>query len=157
MAIGQGEGVHRGLAPDCAVAQETVTHREYPHLLRHNAAAEPRKEFGIEAARIILGHRSAAVTEIYAERDEQEAIKAVMKVGQSDTFHLRRIWTSPHVQPRRHASGDVISARISTAYQVAPDPSSRWNVAVSTMAVVGELSGSPMTANSRCISSSGSQ
>jgi hypothetical protein len=48
-----------------------------------------RKEFGIEAARIIpwserrrtLGHHSAAVTEIYAEKDEQEAIEAIMKVG----------------------------------------------------------------------------
>jgi len=38
-------------------------------------------EVRIEAARIILGHHSAAVTEIYAEKDEQEAIEAIMKVG----------------------------------------------------------------------------
>ena len=36
---------------------------------------------GIEAARIILGHRSAAITEVYAEKDEQEAIEAILKVG----------------------------------------------------------------------------
>ena len=51
------------------------------HQLRHNTATELWKEFGIEAARIILGHHSAAVTEIYAEKDEQEAIQAIMKVG----------------------------------------------------------------------------
>jgi len=56
-------------------------HRWHPHQLRHNAATELRREFGIEAARIILGHHSAAVTEIYAEKDEQEAIEAIMKVG----------------------------------------------------------------------------
>ena len=56
-------------------------HHWHPHQLRHNAATELRKEFGIEAARIILGHHSAAVTEIYAEKDEEEAIMAVMKVG----------------------------------------------------------------------------
>lgn len=58
-----------------------ATRRWHPHQLRHNAATELRKEFGIEAARIILGHHSAAVTEIYAEKDEQEAIQAMMKVG----------------------------------------------------------------------------
>jgi len=56
-------------------------HRWHPHQLRHNAATELRREFGIEATRIILGHRSAAITEVYAERDEQEAIEAMVKVG----------------------------------------------------------------------------
>jgi len=56
-------------------------HRWHPHQLRHNAATELRKEFGIEAARIILGHRSAAITEVYAEQDERQAIEAIMKVG----------------------------------------------------------------------------
>jgi integrase len=51
------------------------------HHLRHNAATELRREFGIEAARIILGHHSTAVTEIYAEKDEQEAAAAIMKAG----------------------------------------------------------------------------
>lgn len=53
----------------------------HPHQLRHNAATELRKEFKLETARIILGHRSAAITEVYAERDEQEAINAITKVG----------------------------------------------------------------------------
>ncbi len=45
------------------------------------AATELRKEFGLEAARVILGHRSAAITEVYAEMDRQKAIDAMMKVG----------------------------------------------------------------------------
>ncbi len=53
----------------------------HPHQLRHNAATELRKEFGLEAARIILGHHSAAITEVYAEKDEQQAIEAMVKVG----------------------------------------------------------------------------
>ena len=32
-------------------------------------------------ARIILGHRSAAITEVYAEKDERQAVEAMMKVG----------------------------------------------------------------------------
>ena len=51
------------------------------HQLRHNAATELWKEFCTKAARIILRHHSAAVTEIYAEKDEQEAIEAIMKIG----------------------------------------------------------------------------
>ncbi len=49
--------------------------------VRHNAATELRREFGLEAARIILGHNSTAITEIYAEKEEREAIEAIMKVG----------------------------------------------------------------------------
>lgn len=56
-------------------------HHWHPHQLRHNSATELRKEFGIEAARIILGHRSAAITEVYAEADMQKAIEAMIKVG----------------------------------------------------------------------------
>ena len=58
-----------------------ASNKAHPHQLRRNAATELRKEFGIEAARIILGHHSTAVTEIYAEKDEQEAVEAIMKVG----------------------------------------------------------------------------
>jgi integrase len=53
----------------------------HPHQLRHNAATFPRKEFGLETARIILGHRSAALTEVYAELDQQKAMEAIVKVG----------------------------------------------------------------------------
>jgi len=55
--------------------------RWHPHRLRHNAATHLRKEFGLETARIILGHRSVAITTIYAEADQQKAIDAMTKVG----------------------------------------------------------------------------
>ncbi|MCA9253473.1 MAG: site-specific integrase [Phycisphaerales bacterium] len=56
-------------------------HRWHPHQLRHNAATELRREFGIEVARIILGHRSPAITEVYAELDGAKAIEAMLRVG----------------------------------------------------------------------------
>ena len=53
----------------------------HPHQLRHNAATFLRKEFGLETARIILGHRSAVITELYAELDQQKALEAIVRVG----------------------------------------------------------------------------
>lgn len=53
----------------------------HPHQLRHNAATSLRKQYGIEVARIILGHRSAAITEVYAEVDHARAIDVMGKVG----------------------------------------------------------------------------
>lgn len=52
-----------------------------PNRLRHNAATELRKEFGIELARIVLGHSTAFTTEIYAEADRVQAMDAVLRVG----------------------------------------------------------------------------
>ena len=52
-----------------------------PHQLRHTAATRLRKQFGIEAARVILGHRSSAVTEIYAEVDRSRAVEVLEAVG----------------------------------------------------------------------------
>jgi integrase len=52
-----------------------------PNRLRHNAATFLRKEFGIEAARVILGHRSATVTEVYAELDRAKAADIMSRVG----------------------------------------------------------------------------
>lgn len=64
-----------------AAAQWRKDHAWHPHQLRHNAATHLRKEFGLETARIILGHRSAAITEVYAELDHEKAVEAAAKVG----------------------------------------------------------------------------
>jgi integrase len=56
-------------------------HRWHPHQLRHTAATRLRREYGIEAARIILGHQSAAITQIYAEADLEKATKIMGEVG----------------------------------------------------------------------------
>jgi integrase len=56
-------------------------HRWHPHQLRHNAGTFLRREYGLEVARLILGHRSAAVTEIYAEMDRDKAVKIMAEAG----------------------------------------------------------------------------
>jgi integrase len=53
----------------------------HPHQLRHAAATRLRQEYGVEAARVILGHASAATTEIYAELDRQAAVRVMAAVG----------------------------------------------------------------------------
>ncbi len=53
----------------------------HPHQLRHNCATRLRQGFGIEAARVVLGHSSAAVTELYAEADQKAAAAVMAKVG----------------------------------------------------------------------------
>jgi integrase len=53
----------------------------HPHQLRHNAATWLRKEFGIDVARIILGHTSDTMTAVYAERDRLKAREIMGKVG----------------------------------------------------------------------------
>jgi integrase len=53
----------------------------HPHQLRHNCATRLRQAFGIEAARVVLGHSSAAVTELYAEADQSKAAAVMAKVG----------------------------------------------------------------------------
>ena len=52
-----------------------------PNQLRHNAATIIRKEYGLEAAQIILGHTRADVTQIYAERDREKAVQIAAKIG----------------------------------------------------------------------------
>jgi integrase len=57
------------------------SNRWHPHQLRHSAATELRKEFGIEAARIILGHATLSATQVYAERDLERARQIMGQVG----------------------------------------------------------------------------
>lgn len=53
----------------------------HPHQLRHLRATELRKHFGIDAARVVLGHRSPAITETYAEIDVGKADEIMAKMG----------------------------------------------------------------------------
>lgn len=57
------------------------SHRWHPNQLRHNAATMLRREFGLDVARVILGHSSPVVTEVYAEVDREKALKVVGQVG----------------------------------------------------------------------------
>jgi integrase len=57
-------------------------HCWHPHQLRHNAATRLRREFGIDLAQTILGHRvGSAITEIYTEANVAKAIEVVAKIG----------------------------------------------------------------------------
>lgn len=57
-------------------------HRWHPHQLRHNAATEIRRDFGLEAAQLALGHASAQITDaIYAERDQTKVMEIMRQIG----------------------------------------------------------------------------
>ena len=56
-------------------------HRWTPNRLRHTAATEIRRQFGLEASQVILGHSKADVTQIYAERDASKGREVAAKIG----------------------------------------------------------------------------
>jgi integrase len=49
--------------------------------LRHTAATEIQSKFGLEAAQVVLGHSTADVTQIYAERDLAKAMEVAQQIG----------------------------------------------------------------------------
>ena len=71
------------LTPDQRVALRgwRRKHRWHPNQLRHLAATRIRREFGIEAARAILGHSRLTTTEVYAEVDQLKAAQIMTKIG----------------------------------------------------------------------------
>lgn len=52
-----------------------------PNRLRHTAATEIRREFGLEAAQVILGHAAVGVTQVYAERDMAKGLEVARRIG----------------------------------------------------------------------------
>jgi len=52
-----------------------------PNRLRHSMATQVRREFGLEESQIILGHASADVSQIYAERDLSKGLAVAAKIG----------------------------------------------------------------------------
>jgi integrase len=53
----------------------------HPNQLRHAKATELRREAGLDAARVVLGHRSPQVTEVYAELDVNKAAEVMGRLG----------------------------------------------------------------------------
>lgn len=53
----------------------------HPNQLRHLYATEVRRVYGLEAAQVLLGHASADVTQVYAERDMELAAKVASEIG----------------------------------------------------------------------------
>lgn len=52
-----------------------------PGRLRHNAATEFRKRYGVEAAAAILGHAKVETTQIYAEVNQDRACEVIREIG----------------------------------------------------------------------------
>lgn len=53
----------------------------FPYQLRHSRATDVRKQYGLEGAQVILGHQSADITQVYAERDLALAIRIARETG----------------------------------------------------------------------------
>lgn len=53
----------------------------HPHQLRHNAACEARRLYGLDGAQVLLGHSGAAITELYAEIDGEKARRIMAEIG----------------------------------------------------------------------------
>ncbi len=60
---------------------EDLLPRWHPNQLRHAKATEIRREAGLDAARAVLGHRTPAVTEVYAEVDQAKAAAYMERHG----------------------------------------------------------------------------
>jgi integrase len=52
-----------------------------PLQLRHSGASEIRKRYGLEGAQVVLGHKRADVTQVYAERQSELGLQIAREVG----------------------------------------------------------------------------
>lgn len=52
-----------------------------PNQLRHNAGTRARREAGLETSQVVLGHKDAKTTEIYAERDRALSVRFALQHG----------------------------------------------------------------------------
>lgn len=69
---------HQAITRACKKAS---VERWYPHQLRHTAATEIRREFGLDAARAVLGHKSVVITDEYAQLDLDKAVNVAKAMG----------------------------------------------------------------------------
>jgi integrase len=67
--------------PLCEACQAKQLPHWHPHQLRHTKATEIRRTAGLDAARAVLGHRSTAITEVYAEVDATKAAEVMARIG----------------------------------------------------------------------------
>ena len=81
---GETEAVRRGrLTAEQRVQLKAwqKVHRWSPNQLRHSAATRLHRDYGMDAARAILGHTTAATTAIYTEMDHAHAAEVMACVG----------------------------------------------------------------------------
>jgi len=70
----------QGITDAEQVAPALVPHW-HPHQLRHTFGTVVRREYGLEVARVMLGHRSVGVAEVYCERDLAVSARVAAEVG----------------------------------------------------------------------------
>ncbi len=58
-----------------------LEHRWNPYRLRHAFGTRVRRDYGLEASQVLLGHSRANVTEVYAQRNQQLATTVAQKIG----------------------------------------------------------------------------
>jgi integrase len=68
----------RAVKRACELAGVAAWH---PHQLRHAAGSVYRREGDFETAKIVLGHETDSMTQLYAERDERKADEVVGRIG----------------------------------------------------------------------------
>lgn len=64
-----------------AVRAWRKAHSWHPHQLRHSAATNLRKIYGLEPAQVILGHRTIAITQLYAQKSVEAAERIMAEIG----------------------------------------------------------------------------
>lgn len=72
---------HRKKEAEKAGAEPVLLESWTPARLRHTAATKVRKAFGLEAAQVTLGHATADITQVCAERDSDLATEVAKKIG----------------------------------------------------------------------------
>ena len=68
-------------AERCPECQSGAIPHWHPHHLRHAKATEIRREYGLDVARVVLGHRNPQITELYAEIDTAKAAAVMERLG----------------------------------------------------------------------------
>jgi integrase len=68
-------------AERCLECQGKAIPHWHPHQLRHQRALELKREAGLDVARAVLGHRSPAITELYATLDIDKAATIMERLG----------------------------------------------------------------------------
>lgn len=76
----RAENAKRKKAAEEAGVEPVLLPSWSPNRLRHAAATEVRRQFGLEAAQVTLGHAKADVTQVYAERDAELARTVALKI-----------------------------------------------------------------------------
>ena len=56
-------------------------HRWSPLQLRHSAATRLRRDYGLEAAQVLLGHKTLTVTQVYAAKNVEAAQRVMSEAG----------------------------------------------------------------------------